>query len=336
MKLKGYIQGLKENSFTIPIYGDGISYFFHYLDDSFNIINFYDALLPETAFNKLYLSKNFEVGNQGAIVFIGSENYIAYNQADKVIDEIINYLTDTTLDPTFVNIKREVIELKQILIKSEVNIVLEESSGEIKTLKIKDNVKIDDITSINDANLVMYSLEEYIEAEEFIITKKDFHHFKENIIKKYLEKSVFNKNLYDTHKEVLFTLLRNYLDDNKSVFEELIFDSTIGNGFSTYLSRKNDVMITPFEFTISEILTIKSDERRKKLKEFNYKFHNNLSKIEEYEKEPAYKRAGIDLTETQNTNTKYSQIIISLETKDVYKEKNIEQVRKINHLDFSS
>jgi hypothetical protein len=32
--------------------------------------------------------------------------------------------------------------------------------------------------------------------------------------------------------------------------------------------------------------------KKKKLKEFNYKFHNNVSKIDEYEKEPAYKRLG--------------------------------------------
>jgi hypothetical protein len=32
------------------------------------------------------------------------------------------------------------------------------------------------------------------------------------------------------------------------------------------------------------IIANEADERRKKLKEFNYKFHNNVSKIDEYEK----------------------------------------------------
>jgi cell division protein FtsZ len=44
------------------------------------------------------------------------------------------------------------------------------------------------------------------------------------------------------------------------------------------------------EMTIEETLKLRADERRKKLKEFNYKFHNNVSKIDEYEREPAYKR----------------------------------------------
>jgi cell division protein FtsZ len=30
--------------------------------------------------------------------------------------------------------------------------------------------------------------------------------------------------------------------------------------------------------------------REERKKEFNYKFHNNVSKIDEYEREPAYKR----------------------------------------------
>jgi cell division protein FtsZ len=40
------------------------------------------------------------------------------------------------------------------------------------------------------------------------------------------------------------------------------------------------------EMTIEETLKLRADERRKKLKEFNYKFHNNVSKIDEYEREP--------------------------------------------------
>jgi cell division protein FtsZ len=55
--------------------------------------------------------------------------------------------------------------------------------------------------------------------------------------------------------------------------------------------------------TIEETLKLRADERRKKLKEFNYKFHNNVSKIDEYEREPAYKRLGIEISNTQSDNT---------------------------------
>jgi cell division protein FtsZ len=60
---------------------------------------------------------------------------------------------------------------------------------------------------------------------------------------------------------------------------------------------------SPMEMTIEETLKLRADERRKKLKEFNYKFHNNVSKIDEYEREPAYKRLGIEISNTQSDNT---------------------------------
>jgi cell division protein FtsZ len=56
-----------------------------------------------------------------------------------------------------------------------------------------------------------------------------------------------------------------------------------------------DEELTPMNSTITEGLAKRSEERRQKLKEFNYKFYNN--RVEEFEKEPAYKRAMIDLDE---------------------------------------
>ena len=61
--------------------------------------------------------------------------------------------------------------------------------------------------------------------------------------------------------------------------------------------------ISPLEMTLEESSKILADERRRKLKEFNYKFHNNPSKVDEYEKEPAYKRSGVDLSAPQQNNS---------------------------------
>ena len=51
----------------------------------------------------------------------------------------------------------------------------------------------------------------------------------------------------------------------------------------------------PMDKPISEILKARTAERRAKMKEFNYKFRNSASQIDDIEKEPAYKRAGIDV-----------------------------------------
>ncbi len=53
--------------------------------------------------------------------------------------------------------------------------------------------------------------------------------------------------------------------------------------------------VSPLNLTISE-LQKRAEERRKKMKNFNYKFNDQLNKnIDEIEKQPAYKRMGVDL-----------------------------------------
>jgi cell division protein FtsZ len=53
--------------------------------------------------------------------------------------------------------------------------------------------------------------------------------------------------------------------------------------------------VSPLDLTISE-LQKRAEERREKMKGFNYKFNDQLSKnIDEIERQPAYKRQGLDL-----------------------------------------
>ena len=70
------------------------------------------------------------------------------------------------------------------------------------------------------------------------------------------------------------------------------------NPFATYSED-----LSPMEMTIEDSLKNRADDRRRKMKEFNYKFHNNPSKIEEMEKEPAYKRLGVDLSQNTQGNS---------------------------------
>ena len=73
--------------------------------------------------------------------------------------------------------------------------------------------------------------------------------------------------------------------------------------------------ISPLEMTIEQTLKKRADERRAKMKEFNYKFHNNPNKVDEFEKEPAYKRMGIDLNNTQADNSK-SRMSLGIDSND--------------------
>ena len=85
--------------------------------------------------------------------------------------------------------------------------------------------------------------------------------------------------------------------DPKIVEDELVFEQKTVSAFEQASESSNQGEIDPMSSPIEELLKARADERRRKLKDFNYKFQNSLSHIEEIEKEPAYKRQGINLNE---------------------------------------
>jgi cell division protein FtsZ len=66
------------------------------------------------------------------------------------------------------------------------------------------------------------------------------------------------------------------------------------------VTKEPEENLDPFDSPISKALRDRADERRQKMKAFNYKF--NTSKVEEFEKEPAYKRQGVELSDTATSN----------------------------------
>ncbi len=66
-----------------------------------------------------------------------------------------------------------------------------------------------------------------------------------------------------------------------------------------------DTNIDPLNASISELKS-RAAERRAKMKQFNYKFSQNQN-IDEIEKQPAYKRAGIELKDPKENNNKLSR-----------------------------
>lgn len=323
MKLIGYIKAFKENSFTIPIYSNGTNFFYHSLDESYTIIDFImTESITENILNKIYLSTAFQKGSIGACVFVGKENYVCFNQADKIVYEIEAYLADTTSDGEFINIKHEVSLLKQLFsLQIDFPHDIDKSKlNEQQSFNLSKHVETDDI------KLIRYSLEEYIELENEILKSKPANHFKETIIKKYMERIILNKSLYHTNKEVIFNLFQKYLNENHNVFEEIIFDSDIGTNFSSYLSNSNDITISPIELSIEETLKFRADERRKKLKEFNYQFFNNYDeRISEMERIPAYKRLGVELSNIPFSAPKSPMVTIWIETKKLDKKENFSE-----------
>ncbi|WP_074721530.1 cell division protein FtsZ [Flavobacterium frigoris] len=150
--------------------------------------------------------------------------------------------------------------------KVEEDKLLFELTNETRDIKVNQPVQFVPVTEVTDKGIVKYSLEEYMEVEDNFASSKPAVKVVEEVIP---------AELNITMKKV------DSATEAPSGLEE----------------------ISPMEMTIEETLKLRADERRKKLKEFNYKFHNNVSKIDEYEREPAYKRLGIDISNTQSNNT---------------------------------
>ena len=150
----------------------------------------------------------------------------------------------------------------------EDNRVLFELTNETRDIKVNDPVQFVPVTEVSDNGIIKYSLEEYMEVENDLLASKP--------VEKVVE---------DTIPEELNITLKPRVD------------------FASQPDITTTSEVSPLELTIEETLRLRAEERRKKLKEFNYKFHNNVSRIDELEKEPAYKRLGIDLSNSQSGNS---------------------------------
>lgn len=146
-------------------------------------------------------------------------------------------------------------------------------------IKVNEPVQFVPITEQGQSGIIRYSLEEYMEVEKELITSKPV----ENIVKE------------EIHPEMDIVVKK--VEPTMPVYQGNFDD------------------INPTELTIEETLRLRADERRRKLKEFNYKFHNNSSRLDELEKEPAYKRLGIDLSSNQANNSQ-SRMSIGIDSND--------------------
>ena len=157
----------------------------------------------------------------------------------------------------------------------------DEISDDIRDYEVKDYVEVVPVTEHSENGEKRYSLDDYMQMED-----------KLNKAKPQNEKAVVKEEELIIEKKVVV---------NKEVKEQPVEDKPATN-------------VDPFNSPIEETLKKRVEERKKKLKDFNYKFHHNNSKIEEIEKEPAYKRMGVELEDKQHEDP--SRMSIGVDSND--------------------
>ncbi len=220
---------------------------------------------------------------------INENELIAMNEFIKNLDvtfEIVSPIKDIDFKITTPQTREiEVVEAKTVVEKEEEQItfvfdvpsvaqtenenkIVFELTDDTKNIQVNEAVQFVPVTEVNEGGVIKYSLEEYMELENDLLSSKPTAKVEEPIAEEL--------NITMKQTEVEKPLSTPFASN----FEE----------------------VSPIEMTIEETLKMRADERRRKLKEFNYKFHNNASRIDEMEKEPAYKRLGVDLSNENNAN----------------------------------
>lgn len=113
MKLVGYIKEFKECMFTIPIYSDGEEYFFHVVNDDYRILDFIH-ITDLTNFIEKEIKLDFNIGDVGAVVFVGFDNHLIYGKIRAILD-IEKYLDKLTEETKFLSVKDDVSYFKKVL-----------------------------------------------------------------------------------------------------------------------------------------------------------------------------------------------------------------------------
>ncbi len=148
---------------------------------------------------------------------------------------------------------------------------------ELKKIDVKDYVELITVNETNEKGDVRYALDDYIEVESSI-----------------------NKKKANTREE------RFEESDQEIVFEKKVM---------TKAHEEVEEEVDPMNSPISDMLKERAAERRRKMKDFNYKFNN--AKIDDIEKVPAYKRQGVDLKAVKHSSeTDMSRTSIGLDDND--------------------
>jgi len=147
---------------------------------------------------------------------------------------------------------------------------LEPAISSIEEIKVNEHVEVAPITEVTKEKTITYSLDNYQEMEDHL-------------------------------NEAMPEELEDELSDEEITFETRIIETP-----EKVEEPKNEPE-DPLNMPISKLLTERTEIRKRQMKEFNYKFNKKPSHIDEIEKQPAYKRMGIELEEMSNQEVNISR-----------------------------
>jgi len=158
-------------------------------------------------------------------------------------------------------------------------------TSNVEEIEVNDHVEVVPVTEISDEGIKRYSLDDYQEMEN---------------------------RLTDAKPVKVGTLV----EEEEVVFERKTIETPAKP------EKEDSEPADPLNTPISKLLSDRTEERKRKMKEFNYKFRNSASKIDDIEKEPAYKRMGIELDDSTANESNISRTSVNTDDDDIDLRKN--------------
>ena len=217
-----------------------------------------------------------------------SEIEVVYEDLSKYIEIKVDKLDENRIQNEITSIINEE-ENKEVNNNEKENLIIKDISDDIKDIEVLDYEVIS-----GDEFQAKFDFEIPFKKKNI---EKEVKSNEKNELEDKIESKDFPKDLELEKLEEINFEVKGFDDDlikegvkidNSEVEKEFKENSNDDKDYN------ND---NPFETSIDETFSSNPDKRREQLKEFNYKFKHKITRVDDMENEPAYKRMGLDINE---------------------------------------
>ncbi len=237
-------------------------------------------------------NQDVEIENSDKIIHVLVEEDEIENQNEISLDEEfenkLDFESKEYSEEKIVHILDEVEEVEEDIdfdIEDEISALntSETNQIDIDSLKIESEEEIEkfDNEYDNESSSIEWSL--FDEKEKNNISIDEQPEIDDDINQIYNEEEKFHNENEENH------LVESVIEIESKMNSSEIDTTTI----EAIHESQNNSSHDPFNSSVSDFQKQRSEERRLRMKEFNYKF--NKSKVDDIEKEPAFRRMGIEL-----------------------------------------
>lgn len=194
-----------------------------------------------------------------------------YNQNDPMASKQKDIRDIYVVEPEFIVVSPKVMETNTPIIHHFDEELAEiEVAAEVLSYANEANAQ----ASAKKEEVIRFSLEDYMDKEEELAAAKPIINHKDEIAEEFK---------FSVRSEDAPSVNKVEVEASSDDYDEM----------------------NPTEMSIEEFtLRSRAAERRRKMKDFNYKFNNSTAHYSDLEKEPAYKRLGVDLEDINDESNK--------------------------------